>query len=93
MTEEKKHEKKKGLKKTQEGVVVSAKMQKSVVVAVTRQVRHGQYGKFVQKTSKYMVHDEDSKCSIGDTVRIIEARPISKNKKWALQEVLTKASV
>lgn len=85
-------EKKTGLKKTQEGVVISAKMQKSIVVAVTRQVRHGQYGKFVQKTKKYMVHDGESKCGVGDTVRIAETRPLSKNKKWELKEILTKAT-
>jgi small subunit ribosomal protein S17 len=73
------------------GTVVSDKMQKSVVVAVERQVRHGLYGKTEKKTSKFLAHDEDSVAKIGDQVLIVETRPLSRRKRWAVQRVVRKA--
>jgi small subunit ribosomal protein S17 len=73
------------------GVVVSNKMEKSIVVAVKRKVKHPIYGKFINKTKKLMAHDEENKCNIGDTVRISETRPLSKNKAWRLIEIIEKA--
>ena len=84
-------EKKRGQPKFREGVVVSDKMQKTVVVAVTRRMRHARYGKFVTRTLKYNAHDEKEECGIGDTVRIMETRPLSKNKRWRLVEIIEKA--
>lgn len=80
-----------GLPKVREGLVVSDKMDKTVVVAIVRQVRHSAYGKYIRKTTKYLAHDKDEQCSIGDLVRIVETRPISKNKRWKVQEILQKA--
>jgi small subunit ribosomal protein S17 len=80
-----------GHRKTQDGVVVSAKMDKTVVVAVVRQVRHATYGKFVRKTKKFYAHDEARTCGVGDKVRIVETRPLSKLKRWKVESVLTKA--
>lgn len=79
------------LRKEKVGVVTSNKMTKSIVVAVERKVKHPKYGKFINRTSKFMAHDEKNECSIGDTVRIMETRPISKNKRWRLVEVIEKA--
>lgn len=79
------------LRKQRVGVVVSDKMEKSITVAVERRLRHPIYGKFVKKTKKFMVHDEKNECGIGDTVRIMETRPLSKNKRWRLVEVVEKA--
>ena len=73
------------------GVVVSDKMQKSCVVAVEWQVRHGLYGKTERRTSKFMVHDEKNEAKIGDTVAIVETRPLSRRKRWALARVLRQA--
>ena len=73
------------------GVVVSDKMQKSCVVAVEWQVRHGLYGKTERRTSKFVAHDEANAAKIGDTVEIIESRPISKRKRWVLTRVVRKA--
>ena len=73
------------------GRVVSNKMQKSITVAVDRQVRHPIYGKFITKTSKMMAHDEKNEANIGDTVRIMSTRPLSKNKSWRLVEIVEKA--
>ena len=70
------------------GVVVSNKMQKSIVVAVEWQVRHGLYGKTQRRTSTFMVHDEDNTAKIGDTVEIVETRPLSRRKRWALKRVV-----
>ena len=70
------------------GVVVSNKMTKSIVVAVEWQVRHGLYGKTERRTSKFMVHDEENAAKVGDVVRIIETRPLSKTKRWRLAEVV-----
>jgi small subunit ribosomal protein S17 len=74
------------------GVVVSDKMQKSCVVAVEWQVRHGLYGKTERRTSKFMVHDEENAAKIGDTVAITETRPLSRRKRWALARVVRKAA-
>jgi small subunit ribosomal protein S17 len=84
-------EQKRNSRKERIGVVVSNKMQKSIVVAVERKVKHPMYGKFTKKTTKFMAHDENDDCNIGDTVRIMETRPTSKNKRWRLVEVLERA--
>ena len=73
------------------GVVVSDGMQKSCVVAVEWQVRHGLYGKTERRTSKFMVHDEENAAKVGDTVEIVETRPLSRRKRWALKRVVRKA--
>jgi len=78
------------LRKERIGLVTSNKMDKSIVVAVERKVKHEKYGKFLKKTTKFVAHDETNTCSIGDTVKIMETRPISKNKCWRLVEVLEK---
>lgn len=80
-----------GNRQTQDGVVVSNKMAKTVVVAVVRQVRHSTYGKFVRKTKKFYAHDEARECNVGDKVRIVETRPLSKLKRWKVESILTKA--
>lgn len=79
-------------RKTRVGDVVSDKMDKTVVVAVTRLVRHPLYGRFVKKTSKFKVHDENNECQTGDVVKIMETRPLSKDKRWRLVEVTKKVS-
>lgn len=79
------------VRKTQEGLVVSNKMAKTVVVAITRQVKHVQYGKFISRTRKYVAHDEKNACQVGDLVRIVETRPLSATKRWRVQEILQKA--
>ncbi len=79
------------LRKEKIGVVVSNKMEKSIVVAVRRKVKHPMYGKFVNKTTKFTAHDELNACGEGDTVRIQETRPLSKNKRWRLVEILERA--
>lgn len=76
------------LRKERIGVVVSNKMDKSITIAVESKVKHAMYGKFIKKTSKFMAHDEKNDCNIGDTVRIAETRPLSKNKNWRLVEVI-----
>ena len=73
------------------GLVVSDKMDKSISVAIQRQVKHPIYGKFIKKTTKLMAHDEENDANNGDTVRIQETRPLSKNKRWRLVEVLERA--
>jgi small subunit ribosomal protein S17 len=78
------------LRKSRTGVVSSNKMDKTITVNVERKVKHPMYGKFVKKTTKFMAHDDKNECSIGDTVRIMEVRPLSKNKCWRLVEVLQK---
>ena len=78
------------LRKTRIGVVTSNKMAKTITVAVERKVKHPIYGKFVKKTTKFHAHDEKSECSIGDTVKIMETRPLSKTKRWRLVEVVEK---
>ena len=78
-------------RKVREGVVVSNKMTKSIVVEVERKFKHPKYGKFMRKTSRFMAHDENQDCNIGDTVRIMETRPLSKNKCWRLVEIIERA--
>jgi small subunit ribosomal protein S17 len=73
------------------GTVTSNKMNKSIVVSVVRRVKDRKYGKFVNKTSKFMAHDEKNECNIGDKVKIMETRPLSKRKCWRLVEILEKA--
>jgi small subunit ribosomal protein S17 len=82
---------KRNLRKERIGTVTSDKMDKSIVVAVERKVKHPKYGKFVKKTSKFFAHDEKNECNIGDTVRIMESRPLSKLKNWRLVEIVEKA--
>ncbi len=79
------------LRKTRVGVVTSNKMEKSITISVQRRLPHPIYGKFVKRTRKLMAHDEKNECQIGDLVRIMETRPLSKNKRWRLVEVLEKA--
>ena len=79
------------LRKERIGVVVSNKMDKSIVVMVERKVKHPKYGKFVKTSTKFMAHDEKNECNIGDTVRIMETRPLSKNKCWRLVEIIERA--
>jgi small subunit ribosomal protein S17 len=81
---------KRSLRKERTGVVVSTKMNKSIVVAVERKVKHAKYGKFIKLTSKFMAHDEKNECNPGDLVLISETRPISKNKCWRLNRILEK---
>jgi small subunit ribosomal protein S17 len=78
------------LRKTKVGVVSSNKMDKSITVTVERKVKHPLYGKFVKKSTKFHAHDEKNECSIGDTVKIMETRPISKTKRWRMVEVIEK---
>lgn len=85
------NEVKRNKRKERIGVVVSNKMQKSIVVAVKRKVKHPIYGKFVNKTTKFYAHDENNVCEIGDLVRIMETRPLSKLKRWRLVEIIEKA--
>ncbi len=80
-----------GLMKTQEGYVASNKMAKTVVVTVSTQKRHAQYGKFVRSTKRYMAHDEKNECQIGDRVLIAETRPLSRNKRWRVQQIIERA--
>ncbi|MDV3308152.1 MAG: 30S ribosomal protein S17 [Cyclobacteriaceae bacterium] len=84
-------EKKRSFRKERIGKVVSNKMQKSITVAVDRKVKHPIYGKFVSRTTKFMAHDEENAAGIGDTVRIMETRPLSKKKRWRLVEIVEKA--
>ena len=79
------------LRKEKIGVVVSDKMDKTIVVAEKRKVKHPIYGKFVNKTTKFHAHDENNTCNIGDTVRIMETRPLSKSKCWRLVEIIERA--
>ncbi|MCS6990864.1 MAG: 30S ribosomal protein S17 [Chitinophagales bacterium] len=79
------------LRKQRVGVVVSNKMQKTITVAIERRVRHPLYGKYIKKTKKLMAHDETGAAGIGDLVRIMETRPLSKRKRWRLVEILEKA--
>jgi small subunit ribosomal protein S17 len=79
------------LRKERVGKVVSNKMTKSITIAINRKVKHPIYGKFMNKTTKLMAHDEKNEAGIGDTVRIMETRPLSKNKRWRLVEIIEKA--
>ena len=82
---------KRNLRKERIGVVTSSKMEKSIVVSVERKVKHPKYGKFVKKTTKFVAHDENNDCNEGDTVRIMETRPLSKSKNWRLVEIVERA--
>ena len=79
------------LRKERIGVVVSNKMDKSITVAIKRKEKHPIYGKFVNKTTKFVAHDEKNDCNPGDTVKIMETRPLSKTKRWRLVEVIERA--
>ena len=83
---------KRGMRRTMDGTVVSDKMDKTVVVRVERLVRDTQYEKYVRRYSRFMAHDEENGCQVGDKVRIIEHRPLSKRKRWMVQETLVKAA-
>jgi len=78
-------------RKTVIGVVTSNKMNKTIVVSLTRKVKHPIYGKFVNKTTKFYAHDEKNECGIGDTVKLMETRPLSKLKRWRVVEIIEKA--
>jgi small subunit ribosomal protein S17 len=80
-----------GRRKARIGEVVSDKMEKTVVVAVTRLVKHPLYGRFIKRTAKYKVHDEQNESRTGDVVRIVETRPLSKDKRWRLAEIVKRA--
>lgn len=81
-------ETKRNLRKERVGIVVSNKMEKSIVIAVKTKMKHPIYKKFINKTAKLVAHDEKNECSIGDTVKIMETRPLSKNKNWRLVEII-----
>jgi small subunit ribosomal protein S17 len=83
--------KKRGIRKSQVGIVTKAAMQKTVTVAVDRLVQHRLYKKTLRKTSKFLAHDEEGTCNVGDRVRIVETRPLSAQKRWRVSQVLTKA--
>ncbi len=80
-----------GHRRTQTGVVISDKMQKTVVVKVDRLVKHSQYSKYIKRSDKYKVHDEMNSCKTGDKVQIVECRPLSKDKRWALRQIIETA--
>ena len=82
---------KRNLRKERIGLVLSNSMDKSIVVGVERKVKHAVYGKFVKTSSKFMAHDEKNDCNVGDTVKIMETRPLSKSKNWRLIEILERA--
>ncbi len=85
-------QKKRGIRKSQVGVVTGTAMQKTITVAVDRLVQHRFYKKTVRRTSKFLVHDEENVCKVGDRVRIVETRPLSARKRWRVAEVLIKAT-
>ena len=80
-----------GMRKTRIGVVVSDKMDKTIVVEIRNRVKHPLYGKIMNRTIKLKAHDENNECGIGDTVRVMETRPLSKDKRWRLVEIIEKA--
>ena len=80
-----------GLRKTRVGVVVSDKMDKTIVVEIRTRVKHPLYGKIMNRTEKFKAHDENNECGIGDTVRVMETRPLSRDKRWRLVEIIEKA--
>ena len=82
---------KRNLRKERTGLVVSNKMDKSIVVQIERRFKHTVYGKYIKKTNKFIAHDENNDCNIGDKVRIAETRPLSKNKNWRLVEIIERA--
>ena len=79
------------IRKERIGVVTSNRMEKSIVVSEVKRVKHPMYGKFVLKTKKYMAHDEENNCNVGDTIKIMETRPISKSKCWRMVEIIERA--
>lgn len=79
------------LRKTRVGVIVSDKMEKTVVVAIKERVKHPLYGKIINRTKTFKAHDEQNECGIGDTVRVVETRPLSKDKRWRVVEIVEKA--
>ena len=79
------------LRKTRTGKVTSNKMDKTIVVSVERRLKHPKYGKFLKRTTKLMAHDEKNDCNIGDKVRVMETRPLSKSKRWRLVEIIERA--
>ena len=78
-------------RKVREGLVTSNKMDKTIVVSVGRRLKHAKYGKFLKRTTKLMAHDEKNDCNIGDKVRVMETRPLSKSKRWRLVEIIERA--
>ena len=82
-----------GSRKSLAGTVVSNKMEKTALILVERLTKHQIYGKYIRRRSKYMAHDPQNKCQIGDKVRIVESRPISKRKRWQVMEILTKGNI
>ncbi len=80
-----------GLRKTRIGIVVSDKMEKTISIAIIRKVPHALYKKYFKKTTQLMAHDEKDECKVGDKVKIMETRPLSKNKRWRLVEIVEKA--
>ena len=91
MSERRRQSVERNARRVMTGTVVSDKMDKTVVVAVVRSVKHPLYGKIVKRTSKFKVHDDKNECRVGDKVKIMETRPLSKEKRWRLVEVLEKA--
>ena len=83
--------KQRNLRKERIGIVTSNKMEKSIVVSEVKRVKHSMYGKFVLRTKKYVAHDEKNDCNIGDTVKIMETKPISKNKCWRIVDIIERA--
>jgi small subunit ribosomal protein S17 len=81
------------MRKTMIGIVVSDKMDKTVVVAIENNVRHPMYNKIMKRTKKYKAHDEENACKVGDKVKIMETRPLSKDKRWRVTEILEKAPI
>jgi small subunit ribosomal protein S17 len=79
------------IRKERTGIVVSNTMQKSIIVAVKRKVKHPIYGKFVNKTTRFFVHDEENSCNVGDIVKIMETKPLSKKKSWRLVQIIERA--
>jgi len=84
-------EEKRNNRKVREGLVTSNKMEKSIVVSVERKLKHPKYGKFLKRTTKLMAHDEKNECNLGDKVKVMETRPLSKNKCWRLVEIIERA--
>jgi len=82
-----------GSRKSLAGTVVSNKMEKTALILVERLTKHQIYGKYIRRRSKYMAHDPQNKCQIGDKVRIVESRPMSKRKRWQVMEILTKGNI
>ena len=80
-----------GMRKTRTGIVVSDKMDKTIVVKLSTRVKHPLYSKYVNKTTKIKAHDENNECGIGDTVKVMETRPLSREKRWRLVEIIEKA--